>query len=193
MNLDFRSKTTWVITGLSAAVLVLIVAVATMAGALVRDDTPPRTGEPTPAEPSPEKSWPKVDPELPAEAVSGSAKVKVNSTSRAESLSDEAGGSYTPAGEYIVADLTITNVGKEPWVSADTDIEFELIGPDGATYASDMEAMAISSYEAFVDLNPGNTARTRIPFDVPAGTEVVGMSIYDISEPMAAPAEVKVP
>lgn len=193
-NQPARSNRTVVIV-IGVVILALSLVCATAIAFLsVAEDEANKARDPSTQKASPKPpAHPKVEP-LPEEATSGSAKVKVDAVNRVPTVSDGIGGTYKASGEYVIVSMTATNVGKKPWSTADVDNEYQLIGTDGTTYASDLDATsAVTPDSAFNQLNPGNSAKIRYAFDVPKGTEVGSLSFYDFEDPTAAPAEVKVP
>lgn len=88
-------------------------------------------------------------------------------------------GEPKPRGQWIIADVTVTNVGNEPqsfFVGNQ-----KLIDSAGREYAADdMAAMQMNDEDTMViDLGPGFTIQVKIPFDLPAGAEPASMLLHD--------------
>lgn len=83
-------------------------------------------------------------------------------------------------GEFCVLDLTIQNIGDEPQtLFADNQYVFNDKGQK-YSYASD----AVGALEDVTDIwleeiNPGNTVKGKLPFDVPKGTKLIEAQLHD--------------
>lgn len=85
-------------------------------------------------------------------------------------------------GEFCVMDVTIKNIGDEPQtLLADDQYVFNT---SGQKYSySDKAWLALDEItDVFLnEINPGNTVKGKIPFDVPKGTKVVKAELHDSS------------
>ena len=74
-------------------------------------------------------------------------------------------------GQFCLVSLKIKNVGKDPITFSDENQA--LVDTKGRTYSADDEAWAYvdSGDDIWGEINPGNTPKTIVPFDVPKKAE----------------------
>lgn len=80
-------------------------------------------------------------------------------------------------GEFIVVHLTVKNHSKEPQ-SFSSSVQ-ELISSDGATYKTSLETDLEVLNNSYEDINPGNSVKMKVVFDVPAGTKAKTIELHD--------------
>ncbi|MGE2731015.1 DUF4352 domain-containing protein [Mycolicibacterium vaccae] len=88
-------------------------------------------------------------------------------------------GLPAPRGNWVVADVTVTNIGNEPqsfFVGNQ-----KLIDADRRTYsADDMAALRINVDDTMVlDLGPGFAINVLLPFDIPTGASPAALQLHD--------------
>ena len=99
-------------------------------------------------------------------------------------------GDPQPRGQWIVATMTVRNIGSEPesFIASNQ----KLIDSVGREYAADSAAAASMNEDSIaVDIDPGFTIDVRVPFDVPPGTLPGGVELHDSS--LSGGATVKLP
>ncbi|GAB3216998.1 DUF4352 domain-containing protein [Mycolicibacterium hippocampi] len=81
-------------------------------------------------------------------------------------------------GTWVVADVTVTNVGNEPqsfFVGNQ-----QLLDANGREYAADnMAAIRINTDSMVLDLGPGFAINVLLPFDVPPGASPAALVLHD--------------
>ena len=85
-----------------------------------------------------------------------------------------------PQGQYCVAELKVTNIGRSEQRFADGLQKG--YGPDGKQYAADTGAgvVANGSGDAIWNVvNPGNTLTAKVVFDLPVGATIVWLEVHD--------------
>jgi len=97
----------------------------------------------------------------------------------------------TARGQWVIATMTVRNVGNEP--QSFFVQNQKLIDTAGRQYAPDTTASyAMNSNTTMViDMNPGFAITTKVPFDVPPGTQVSAVGMHDSA--FSGGATVKVP
>lgn len=87
-------------------------------------------------------------------------------------------GLPSPRGQWVVADVTVTNIGNEPqsfFVGNQ-----KLLDTSGREYAADdMAAIRINPDAMVFDLGPGLSVNALLPFDVPPGTPPAALVLHD--------------
>jgi hypothetical protein len=91
-------------------------------------------------------------------------------------------GMAKPRGEFVVVTMTVTNIGNEP--QSFFIQNQKLIDGSGKQYAADFSAASwINSGQGnesmLMDMNPGFTITTQVPFDVPVGTTASAIEVHD--------------
>jgi Domain of unknown function (DUF4352) len=72
-------------------------------------------------------------------------------------------------GQFCLVSLKVKNVGKDP---IDFSSENQaLVDNKGRTYSADDEAWAVTDDNGLGEINPGNSIKTVVPFDVPKKVE----------------------
>jgi hypothetical protein len=79
------------------------------------------------------------------------------------------------AGEYVLVNMTVTNVGTEPQTFF---ASFNTLSDGSTEYTSDDEAW-IYLGNTLADLNPGDSIDTAVVFDVPVGTDPESIELHD--------------
>lgn len=85
----------------------------------------------------------------------------------------------TAQGQFIVVDLSVTNIANEPqWFMLDYAT---LYNAEGQKFAASGEAMFYLEDGASIldEINPGNTLRGKVVFDVPASVTPVTIELQD--------------
>ena len=85
----------------------------------------------------------------------------------------------TAQGEFCIVDLTVTNIGDEAqsfW--GDNTV---LLNAQGQEFSSDTSAALYldDSRSFYEEVNPGNTLRSRVVFDVPTGMSPTAIELHD--------------
>jgi hypothetical protein len=81
----------------------------------------------------------------------------------------------TAAGEFLLVNMTVTNVGTEPQTFF---ASFNTLSDGTTEFASDDEAW-IYLGNTLADLNPGDSIDTAVVFDVPVGTDPESIELHD--------------
>ncbi len=79
------------------------------------------------------------------------------------------------AGEYVMVNMTVTNVGAEPQTFF---ASFNTLSDGTTEFTSDDEAW-IYLGNTLADLNPGDSIDTAVVFDVPVGTDPESIELHD--------------
>lgn len=82
-------------------------------------------------------------------------------------------------GQFCRADMSITNIGDEPQTMfADNQTAFDT---KGRKFSADSEASFYDdkSEVLFEEINPGNTVKGRVYFDVPKGVKLAKLELHD--------------
>jgi hypothetical protein len=85
-----------------------------------------------------------------------------------------------PQGKFVIATVAVTNHSDEPWMMSGGDqyaIDSEI-----RRHAADWEATFANAPDGDMnleDINPGNTARGEIVFDVPENAKIVELELHD--------------
>lgn len=92
------------------------------------------------------------------------------------------GGLYgeTAQGEYTILQVSVKNIGNEPQTLADS--AQYVYDSSGRKYSADSTADLTLNSNAnvfFQEINPGNTIRGQIAFDMPNGTQAVKAVLHD--------------
>ena len=81
-----------------------------------------------------------------------------------------------PRGQWVIATMTVRNIGKEPEFFDMQDQE--LFDAAGRKYAADTRAARSMNNEAKPHLDPGFITTVRVPFDVPPGTALDRVELH---------------
>lgn len=65
--------------------------------------------------------------------------------------------------------MKLKNVGKDPITFSDENQA--LVDAEGRTYSADDDAWIYLDSDPYAEINPGNTMKTVMPFDVPKNAE----------------------
>lgn len=109
----------------------------------------------------------------------GKFEFKVVNVERAKTVSDETGNPYetvTAQGEFIVVTLSIENIGNEGRSFSGTNQH--MVDTSGRRYDAN-SAAAFWMNEGTGDINPGNTIKNRVAFDVALGTTPRELILHD--------------
>ena len=114
----------------------------------------------------------------------GKFQFTVTSVSHAKSVGDTADGfGDTAQGEYTILHVTVTNIGSQSQTLDDSSqYVYDASGRkyDASTSADiDLNSASGSDSVFFNDINPGNTVRGELAFDMPAGLKVVKAELHD--------------
>jgi hypothetical protein len=114
----------------------------------------------------------------------GKFQFTVTSVSHAKSVGDTADGlGDTAQGEYTILHVTVTNIGSQPQTLDDSSqFVYDASGRkyDASTSADiDLNSASGSDSVFFNDINPGNTVRGELAFDMPAGLKAVKAELHD--------------
>jgi uncharacterized protein DUF4352 len=85
-----------------------------------------------------------------------------------------------PTGQFCVITLTIKNVGTNPAIFADA-IQ-KAYGTGGVWFGSDSEAAFYANPDPdifFNDINPGNTVRALVVYDIPQSGHIVRLEVHE--------------
>lgn len=105
----------------------------------------------------------------------------VNGVSREKTVGDQYVNA-TAQGEYVILDMTITNIGSEPQMLSDSSQY--VYDAQGSKFEADSEAgWYLNGVEGasvwLEDINPGNSITGKMAFDMPAGAEPVSAELHD--------------
>ena len=94
----------------------------------------------------------------------------------------EIGSEYlnkTAQGTFCIVDLTITNTGNKPQSFFGDNAK--LFNAAGQEYSADTEAAIYleDSSSLYEEINPGNSLKSKVVFDVPAGTTPTSIELHD--------------
>jgi hypothetical protein len=112
----------------------------------------------------------------------GKFQFTITSVSQAKSAGDTADGlGDTAQGEYTILHVTVTNIGSDPQTLDDSSqYVYDASGRkyDASTEA-DLDINGDSDSVFLNDINPGNTVKGQLAFDMPAGTKAVKAELHD--------------
>jgi hypothetical protein len=114
----------------------------------------------------------------------GKFQFTVTSVSHAKSVGDTADGlGDTAQGEYTILHVTVTNISGQPQTlddSAQSVYDADDRKYDVSTSADiDLKGASDSNSVFFNTINPGNTVRGELAFDMPAGAKAVKAELHD--------------
>jgi hypothetical protein len=114
----------------------------------------------------------------------GKFQFTITSVSHAKSVGDTADGfGDTAQGKYTILHVTVTNIGSQPQTLDDSSqYVYDASGRkyDTSTSANmDLNSASGSDSVFFNDINPGNTVRGELAFDMPAGLKAVKAELHD--------------
>ena len=106
------------------------------------------------------------------------------SVSHAKSVGDTADGfGDTAQGEYTILHVKVTNIGGQTQtLDGSSQYVYDASGRkyDASTSADiDLNGASGSNSVFFNDINPGNTVRGELAFDMPAGLKAVKAELHD--------------
>jgi hypothetical protein len=114
----------------------------------------------------------------------GKFQFTITSVSHAKSVGDTADGfGDTAQGKYTILHVTVTNISSQPQTLFDSNQY--VYDANGRKYdvsmSADMDLNSVSGSDSvFVnDINPGNTVRGELAFDMPAGLKAVKAELHD--------------
>jgi hypothetical protein len=83
-------------------------------------------------------------------------------------------------GQFVLVYVTVKNIGKEPQLfSGEAQKLFEATGKE---FSADSEAaisMGDASNSLYEEINPGNSVKGIVVFDIPKGTDVASIELHD--------------
>ena len=114
----------------------------------------------------------------------GKFQFTITSVSHAKSVGNTADGlGDTAQGEYTILHVTVTNIGSQPQTLDDSSqYLYDASGRkyDASTNADvDLNSASGSDSVFFNDINPGNTVRGELAFDMPAKLMAVKAELHD--------------
>jgi hypothetical protein len=114
----------------------------------------------------------------------GKFQFTITSVSHAKSVGDTAAGlGDTAQGKYTILHVTVTNIGSQAQTLDDSSqYVYDASGRkyDVSTSADiDLNSASGSDSVFFNNINPGNTVRGELAFDMPAGVKVVKAELHD--------------
>jgi hypothetical protein len=114
----------------------------------------------------------------------GKFQFTITSISHAKSVGDTAAGlGDTAQGEYTILHVTVTNIGSQAQTLDDTSqYVYDASGRkyDASTSADiDLNSASGSDSVFLNDINPGNTVKGELAFDMPAGVKAVEAELHD--------------
>jgi Domain of unknown function (DUF4352) len=114
----------------------------------------------------------------------GKFQFTITSVSHAKSVGDTADGlGDTAQGKYTILHVTVTNIGSQPQTLDDSSqYVYDASGRKyDASTSVDMDLNSASGSDSvfFNDINPGNTVRGELAFDMPAGLKAVKAELHD--------------
>jgi len=112
----------------------------------------------------------------------GKFQFTITSVSHAKSVGDTADGfGDTAQGRYTILHVTVTNISSQPQTLFDSNqYVFDASGRKyDVSTSADMDINGASDSVLFNDINPGNTVRGELAFDMPAGLKAVKAELHD--------------
>jgi hypothetical protein len=114
----------------------------------------------------------------------GKFQFTITSVSHAKSVGDTANGlGDTAQGEYTILHVTVTNIGSQAqYLDDSSQYVYDASGRkyDASTSAdADLSSASGSDSVFFNQINPGNTVRGEVAFDMPAGVKAVKAELHD--------------
>jgi hypothetical protein len=114
----------------------------------------------------------------------GKFQFTITSVSQAKTAGDTSDGlGDTAQGEYTILHVTVTNIGSEPQTLDDSSqYVYDASGRkyDASTDADlDLNSSSGADSVFLNDINPGNTVKGQIAFDMPTGTKAVKAELHD--------------
>lgn len=105
----------------------------------------------------------------------------ITDISRTKTIGDEYLNT-TAQGEFVIVHLTVKNIGSEPQLLSDS--EQYLYDAKDNKYSADSEAGIYLSGDGsdsvwLEEINPGNTVKGKIAFDMPTGAKPVKAELHD--------------
>jgi Domain of unknown function (DUF4352) len=85
-----------------------------------------------------------------------------------------------PQGEFVLVAVTVKNIGDEAQMFIDS--EQKAVDTGGKEYAPSTEAAVVLNEKtrAFLtDINPGNSVKGLLAFDIPKGTRLASLELHD--------------
>ncbi len=114
----------------------------------------------------------------------GKFQFTITSVSQAKTAGDTTDGlGDTAQGEYTILHVTVTNIGSEPQTLDDSSQY--VYDASGRKYEASTDAdidlnSSTGADSVFLnDINPGNTVKGQIAFDMPTGTKAVKAELHD--------------
>lgn len=78
-------------------------------------------------------------------------------------------------GEFVTVDVALSNKGSEELSASSGD--FVLVDGDGNRHSTSDDAWRVDGAIVWEDINPGNTLKGKLVFDVPEGTEIASLEM----------------
>jgi hypothetical protein len=159
-------------------VLIVIISVAANRGS---NSTPAASGGGAPANTAP--AAPQAA-KIGTPVRDGKFQFTITSVSHAKSVGDTANGlGDTAQGEYTILHITVTNIGSQPQTLDDSSqYVYDASGRKyDASTSADMDLNSASGSDSVFlnDINPGNTVKGELAFDMPAGLKAVKAELHD--------------
>ena len=174
-----------ILTGLLALLLIGIIATATNGGGKTPDTSTPAAG---PAASAPAESA--QQPAQSEEAAPATAKVgqKVRdgkfefTVTKVQKGVKSVGDQYVnqkAQGQYVLVNVTVSNIGDEAQLLSDSSQKIR--DAKGREFSSDTAAaIYVKDNKVFLnEINPGNSVKGTLVFDMPKGTDPVSIELHD--------------
>jgi archaellum component FlaG (FlaF/FlaG flagellin family) len=165
-------KVILIVVGIFVALIVLMGACVAAIGG---DDTaapPPPSEESTASEPKPEGSQPPAEKtyKIGDKATDDDYQFTVTKIKCGVSRVGDTYSNEKAQGQFCLVSLRIKNVGNDP-ISYSSENQ-ALVDTKGKNYSPDDEAwIYVDDSDVWGEINPGNTLKTIVPFDVPKKTK----------------------
>jgi hypothetical protein len=114
----------------------------------------------------------------------GKFQFTITSVAHVKSVGDTADGfGDTAQGEYTVLHVTVTNISDQPQTLDDSSqYIYDSAGRKyNASTSADLDLNSATGSDSvfFNNINPGNTVRGELAFDMPAGAKAVKAELHD--------------
>jgi hypothetical protein len=177
-----KKKRHWVRnTLLGLAAFILLIVIISVAASLGSKSTPAAGGGAAPARAAP--AAPQVA-RIGTPVRDGKFQFTITSVSHAKSVGDTADGlGDTAQGKYTILHITVTNIGNQPQTLDDSSqYVYDASGRQyDASTSADMDLNSANGSDSVFlnDINPGNTVKGELAFDMPVGVKAVKAELHD--------------
>lgn len=131
------------------------------------------TTEDAPAEEAPEPSTPGV-----GEAVrDGNFEFTVHEVQAGLTTIGEGFAQETPQGQFVLVDVTVSNIGDSATTLLDSNQT--LIDDQGRQHETSSSSIWLDEAISFDDINPGNSVRGMLLYDIPTDAVPVSIELHD--------------